>query len=178
MLKLVTQDGRTLQISRDLHLLAGAGHRYTMNGYTGSEVKAATFTKKIRTLSNGRTYDTGDELVERYGVIGTYSTKTGAENAADALNAAWKNGATKFTMPQDTGEKSDAEKLDDFAEANNLTLCSINEVGYKPADIAQNLQIWRTTDEFERRNIIIADEFGNYETSLAKWRAIQLGETA
>lgn len=170
---IITQDGRTLNLSRQLHLSAHAGHTYTLDGYIGSEVTAATFKKKIKRLSDGTTYETGDGIVARYGVLGTYSTRTGADKAVDMLQKAWQNGATEFIMPQDNGEKSEIEIMEDFAEANNLTLCSINEVGYRPSDVARNLHIWRTTNEFERRNIIICDRYGDYSKSLAKWQALQ-----
>lgn len=105
--------------------------------------------------------------------VGYYATKTGATTAAEMLNKAQHSGATELTAPQDTFAKAQWELLDDLAEEHGLTLVSINELGYTPTDTARNRRIWRTTDEFERRNIIVADEYGSYETSLAKWRTLQ-----
>ena len=190
-MKLVTQDGRTLEISPE--------HRLFISGYTkgnghGATLTVTTFTKSKwddipfseRHKHPGYEAFPKRELVERYGIIGEYSTNTGREKAADMLNKAWKSGASEFTVPQDTFEKSDWEQFDDFAKEHHLTLVSINELGYKPSDTARNLRIWQTTNEFERRNIIVADPTDNYDpaafggaysTSLAKWRALQ-GETA
>lgn len=113
------------------------------------------------------------KLVDEYATVGYYATKTGATQAAEMLTKARDTGATEFTVPQDTFEKSEAEKLEDFAEEHGLILVSINELGYKPEDTRRNRRIWRDTDTFERQNIIVADENGSYEASLAKWRALQ-----
>lgn len=118
------------------------------------------------------------KLIDKFATVGYYATKTGATTAAKMLTKARDNGATEFTVPQDTFEKSEAEALEDFAAANHLTLCAINELDYTPQARARNLHIWRTTDEFERRNIIICDEYGSYAQSLAKWRKLNERKTA
>ena len=178
-MKLVTQDGRTLEISREYRLFISGYLKYRGHDAT---VTVTTFTKSKwddipyseRHKYPGYETFPDCEVVERYGVVGEYATDTGRGIAAEMLDKAWKSGATKFTMPQDIFAKSAAEQLDDLAKEHGLTLVSINELGYTPVDTARNLHIWRTTDEFERRNIIVCDpETHSYETSLAKWRALQ-----
>ena len=71
-------------------------------------------------------------------------------------------------MSQDTFEASEFEKFEEFCDKHNLTLVTINALGYQPSDIATNLWIWRTTDEFERRGFLVAYENGEYATSLKK----------
>lgn len=190
-MKLVTQDGRTLKVSRECRLfisgfLKGNGHGATLTVTTFTKSKWDDVPFSERHKHPGYEALPNRELVESYGVIGEYSTNTGRNKAADMLDEAWKSGATEFTVPQDTFEKSEAEKFDDFAAEHHLTLVSINELGYKPSDTARNMRTWQTTNEFERRNIIVADPTGNYDpadfggaysTSLAKWQALQ-GETA
>ena len=115
-------------------------------------------------------------------VVGYFATQTSRRKAADMLNKAWKSGATEFTVPQDTFAKSAVEQFDDLCEEHGLTCVSINELGYHRWDIPRNLQIWRETDEFEKRGILVADpdgdyspeEFGGaYAKSLKKWQALQ-----
>ena len=153
---LTTQDGRKIDISRE--------YSPFISGYAKNDKHPATVTLTLFAKS---------KIVERRGIIGTYMTDTERDKAADMLQVAWQSGATEFTMPQDTGEKSATEVFDDFCEKHGLTLCRINEVGYSKADTARNLRIWQTTDEFEKRNIIICDENGDYSKSFAKWKALR-----
>ena len=178
-MKLVTQEGRELELSREYHLFPMCILKCEK---APARLAITTFTKEIRTLSSGMTYETGGDIVERYGVVGEFVTNTGLDAARDLLQAVWENGAEEFTVPQDTFEKSDDEKFNDFCEENHLTLVTINELGYKPSDIPKNLQIWKTTDEFEQRGILVADPTGEYDinafggaysTSLKKWQALQ-----
>jgi len=174
-MKLVTQDGRKLELSRELDLfvsgfLKGNGH--------GATVTVTMFTKPI--LRKGCIFP-DKEVVERYGTVAEYSTNTGRENAAKALEKAWADGATEFIMPQDTGEKSLAEQFEDFCDAHSLRLVSMNELGYSTYDTARNWRLWKTTDEFERRGILVAgEEFDNYAgyyiESLRKWQSLQARE--
>lgn len=174
-MKLVTQDGRELELSREYHLFPMCILKCEK---APARLAITTFTKEIRTLSDGMTYETGGDIVERYGVVGEFATNTGLDAARDLLQAAWENGAEEFTVPQDTFEKSDAEKFEEFCEENHLTLVTINELGYQEGDVATNLRIWRTTDEFERRGILVADPTGEYATSLKKWQALQGAKVA
>lgn len=175
---ITAQDGRKINLSREHRLHIGG---YCKNSQHGAVVTATLFTKSkwddvpYSERHKYRDYEPfpARKIVADFDVIGTYTTNTGREKAADMLQKAWQSGATEFIMPQDNGEKSGIEIMEDFAEANNLTLCSINEVGYRPSDVARNLHIWRTTNEFERRNIIICDRYGDYSKSLAKWKALQ-----
>lgn len=177
-MKLVTQDGRELEISREHHLTAwsySAKHpRCVVVTVDGAAEKVDSV---IRYYSDGQWHEipsfywNRDRVLEA--AVGEYATGTSRHKAAQMLQDAWQSGAPEFTMPQDTFAKSAAEELEDLAEAHGLILVSINELGYTPIDTARNLRIWRETSEFERRNIIVADEYGSYETSLAKWRALQ-----
>lgn len=188
-MKLVTQDGRTLKLSRDCHLMTWTIHsdpkkikslRITLEG---EPTKVAS---KIRWYEDGKWHENPDfywhHNVILDEVVGEYETETSRRKAADMLDEAWKSGASEFVMPQDTFEKSLAEQFDDFCEEHGLTLVSINELGYSPDDTARNLHIWKTTDEFERRGILVADDFGNYDdkefggayaASFKKWQALQ-----
>lgn len=178
-MKLVTQDGRTLELSREHRLFIsgclkcnGHGATVTVTAFTKSKWDDIPFSERHRHPG----YETfpNRKVIADYGVVGEYATDTGREIAAKMLDKAWQSDATEFIMPQDTFAKSAAEQLDDLAEEHGLTLVSINELGYTPGDIPRNLHIWRTTDEFERRNIIVCDpETHSYETSLAKWRALR-----
>lgn len=114
--------------------------------------------------------DEAGKPIKYYSNIGRYFDADKAEALVTALEAAWNNDEAEFTLPQDT-DTDPLEVLNDFCKKHGLTLCRINEVGYSNADTARNLRIWQTTDEFEKRNIIICDENGSYEKSLAKWKA-------
>ena len=188
-MKLTTQDGRVLEISREYRLFVsgyskGKDHSATVTVTTFTKVKRDEIPYSERHKYLGYNDLPYSELVEHYGTVGEYATNTARGKAADALQAAWDSGASEFTMPQDTGEISEAEKFNDFCKEHRLTLVTINELGYKPSDIPRNMRIWRETSDFERRNILVADSdadinaFGGaYSTSLAKWQALQ-GQTA
>lgn len=181
---IITQDGRKLQISRNFHLhICGSAH--VAGRLVGKKYKLSvtTFTKVIKHFSDGTAYETGDDIAERYGVVGEFDTATCFHKAFDALHAAWKNGAPEFVVPIDTGEIDAVEAFDNFCEEHDLTLVSINELGYNKLDTARNARIWRNSSEFERRNILVADIDGNYSpndfggaysTSLKKWQELQI----
>lgn len=174
-MKLVTQDGRKLELSRKLDLFVSG---YLKGNDHNATVTVTMFTRPI--LREGRIFP-DKEVVERYGTVAEYSTNTGRENAAKALKKAWEDGATEFIMPQDTGEKTLLERFEDFCDAHGLRLVSMNELGYSPRDIARNGYLWKTTDEFERRGILVAgEEFDNYAgyyiESLRKWQSLQARE--
>lgn len=172
---ITTQDGRKLEIDRKYHLhISGSIHESGKLNGKKCKLGVATFTKVIKQFSDGTTYETGGNIVERYGVIGEFDTETGFYKARDALKAAWEDGTTKFNVPIDTGEVDEAEALKNFCQKYGLTLASINELGYKPADVAKNLRIYSETDEFERRGILVCDpETHDYDKSLARWQALQ-----
>lgn len=190
-MKLVTQDGRTLEISPEHSLMAWEVHvKHPRCVVVTVDSNFKKVDSVIRYYADGQWHEipnfywSCDRILEE--VVGEYATATSRHKASNMLLEAWKSGATEFIMPQDTFEKSDWEQFEDFATEHHLTLVSINELGYKPSDTARNLRIWQTTNEFERRNIIVADPTDNYDpaafggaysTSLAKWRALQ-GETA
>ena len=181
---ITTQDGRKLQISRNFHLhISGSIHAAGRLDGKKCKLTATTFTKVINHFSDGTTYESGNDIVERYGVIGEFDTATCFYKALDALHAAWKNGATEFVVPIDTGEVNAVEAFENFCAEHDLTLVSINELGYNKLDTARNLRIWKSSSEFERRNILVADIDGNYNpndfggvysTSLKKWQALQI----
>ena len=175
MFKLKTQDGRTLDISRDYRLFISGNYK---SKSTPAQLTVTTFTK-------GDYFDINQpepSLVQRYGVIGTFATNTAFKNAVVTLREAWDKGSTEFNVPQDSPFKSMDEQFDDFCEEHHLICVSINELGYKPSDIPRNIHIWKTTSDFERRNILVADPTaktpadawgGVYAKSFAKWQALK-----
>lgn len=182
MMTITTQDGRKLQISRKYHLHI-SGYTHAAGKLVGKKCKltATTFNKVICHFSDGTPYETGEGVVERYGVIGEFNTHTCLHNVWDSLRAAWNNGATDFAVPFDSGEVNQAEAFENFCEEHGLTCAAINELGYNSQDTARNAYLWRTTNDFERRNILVADldnnyspnDFGGaYSTSLKKWQAL------
>lgn len=180
---IITQDGRKLEISRDFHLhISGSIHAAGRLAGKKCKLTVTTFTKIIKYFSNGTAYESGGNVIKRYGVIGEFDTETCLNKTLDALHAAWRNGAPEFVVPIDTGETDKTEAFENFCEKHGLTCVSINELGYNKFDTARNAKIWRTTDEFERRNILVADiddnydpnDFGGaYSTSFKKWQALQ-----
>lgn len=172
-MKLTTQDGRTLELDHNYYLQISGS---IPCGGVGKKCKltVATFNKAIGAFSDGMTYEHGDGIVERYGTVGEYSSSTSLDKARAALDTAWKSGAEEFTVPQDTFEKTDAEKFDDYCEEHGLICVTIEELGYQPCDRIYNLKTWRETDEFERRGILVCDpETHGYAKSLAKWQKLQ-----
>lgn len=155
---LTTQDGRTIDISRE--------YSPFISGYAKNDKHPATVTLTLFTKS---------KIVERCGIIGTYMTDTGRDKAADMLRAAWQSGATEFTMPQDTFEKSATEVFDDFCEKHGLTLATADEtaIGLKGCALGEARRLAHETDYWERHNVLIADENGDYSKSFAKWKALR-----
>ena len=186
-MKLVTQDGRTFNfpVGAEIHfwaVLPDKGESLIEAFVSGKPALMPADAEKNLPTDPVLRRAAWHKLVDIYAPVGYYKTKTGATTAANTLTEATRNGATEFTVPQDTFKKSAAEHFDDFAKKHHLTLVSINELGYTPSDTARNLRIWLTSNEFERRNIIVADPTGNYDpaafggaysTSLAKWRELQ-----
>ena len=188
-MKLITQDGRELELSREYHLSTCSCHLTGTPRVTITlEGEPRKVDSKCRyTDDNGQWHELPDFYWHRDKIleetVGRYKSNVRAHRAATLLNKAWKNGAVEFTVPQDSNELlTDWELFEEFCEEHKLTLVSINELGYKPSDIPRNLQIWKTTDEFERRGIIVADPTGEYDinafggaysTSLKKWQALQ-----
>jgi len=152
---LITQDGRKIKLHRWDRPFFGAPRI----NYHYNEIYCTLL-------------DEAGKPIKYHGTIGRYFDAKKSEELVTALRTAWNNDEAEFTLPQDT-DTNPIEALEDFAEKHGLTLCRINEVGYSKADTARNLHIWQTTDEFERRNILIVDENGSYEKSLAKWKALQ-----
>ena len=102
------------------------------------------------------------------------TTQEERNKVAKMLHDAWKSRADEFVVPQDNLPKSDVELFEDFCEKHGLTCVSINELGYTPQDTARNAKIWKTTSDFERRNILVAtDNCDAYSASLKKWKALQ-----
>lgn len=172
-MKLVTQDGRMLELSREYDLLISG---YAKTSEHKATVTVTTFTKPIMREEFKYLFDR--KLVERYGIVGEYSTDTGRHKAVDALHEAWKSGAEEFVMPEDTFEKSFAEQFDDFCKEHNLMTVTINELGYSSEDYSKNWYLAKNTDEFERRGILVAGEeydafAGHYAESFRKWKKIQ-----
>lgn len=184
---IITQDGRRLDISRKYHLhICATIHEASKLIGKKCKLDVTTFNKVICHFKDGSAYETGDGVVHRYGIIGEFDTYTCQDNTQKALRKAWERGDEFFIVPQDTGEKSLAERFDDFCHEHGLTCVSINELGYNHLDIARNANIWRNSGDFERRNILVADPDGDYDPntfggvyakSLAKWRALQASPT-
>lgn len=177
MLKLITQDGRTLNLSRDYHLHIWAIHSDPQKADKVTitlEGDAKLVERRGSVDGKEFTFQSWEHDVKFDAVIGTYPTEVRREKVAQMLRVAWQSDTTQFTMPQNFElVLTEHEAFDDFCEQNHLTQCAINELGYTPQDTARNLHIWRTTNEFERRNILICDEYGDYSMSLAKWQALQ-----
>lgn len=182
MMTIYTQNGRKLQINRRYHLhISGSVHEAgTLNGKK-CKLSVTTFNKVICRFSDGTPYETGDGVVERFGVIGEFNTVTCLKKASDSLQTAWENGATDFIVSIDTNVIDAAEAFDNFCREHRLTCVSLNELGGNKFDAERNARIWRTSNEFERRNILVADlddnynpnDFGAaYSTSLKKWQAL------
>lgn len=184
MFRIITQDGRTLEVKRnpDVHERFTAWTSHNTNRYPELEnaVKVTLDTNprkvpcKIKYSANGKereidsTYWAYDKVLDE--VVGYFDTETSRDKIAQAIEAAWKRGDSQFVVPQDSFPKTDAERFNDFCEKNHLLCVSINELGYKQSDIPRNRLIWQTSDEFERKNILVADSDGSYETSLNKWK--------
>lgn len=155
MFTIITQDGRTICIDRKFTLFVSG---YFKSSNQPAAVTVSTFDKAT------------SDIVERFSVVAGYSTDTEFINASKALRRAWNNGEKSFTMPADFATRDRDEAFADFCAEHNLICVSVSELGYKPGDIPSNLHIWRTSDHFERQNILVADEDGSYETSLKKWK--------
>lgn len=171
-MKLVTQDGRTIELSREYDLFVCVSLKTPEDK---AKVSVTTFTKPV--MCNDSCFP-DRTLVERYGIVGEYSTDTGSCKARDAIKEAWANGAEEFVMPEDTHEKSLAEQFDDLCKEHNLMTVTINELGYSSEDYSKNWYLAKNTDEFERRGILVAGEeydafAGHYAESFRKWKKIQ-----
>lgn len=177
---LITQDGRTIDISRE--------YSPFISGYAKNDKHPATVTLTLFTkskwdnvpYSERRKYPDYEAFPERkiiakFGVIGTYMTDTGRDKAADMFLAAWQRGATEFTMPQDTFAQSATEVFDDFCEKHGLTLATADEtaIGLKGCALGEARRLAHETDYWERHNVLIADENGDYSKSFAKWKALR-----
>lgn len=174
MFRIITQDGRTLEIKRNpaVHEILSAWTDHNLKRYPELEdaltVTFETNPRYVETEHNS--YWHFDKVLNE--VVGYFKSDSSRQKASDMLRAAWNRGDSQFVVPQDNLPKSDAERFEDFAAENNLICVSINELGYKQSDIPRNLRIWRTSDHFERQNILVADEDGSYETSLKKWKKL------
>lgn len=172
-----TQDGRKLEVSREYKLL--------VSGYSKSRDAKATI--KITTLTKSKWDDIpysarrkysdyeafpDREVVMRYGVIGEYATNTGRNMVAEALEQAWNYGAEEFLMPPDNFAKSAFEKIEDFCEEHNLIMAGLDELGYSAGQKAKGRELALTSDYWEKRGVIVSDDYGDYSASLAKWKAI------
>lgn len=185
---ITTQDGRKLNINRN-HRLSTWTSRDEKDLIIHVETEPVKVPcKPIRYFSGGAWHESTAEYFYWHSeivlkdVVGRYKTKTSRDKADAMLNEAIKVGAPVFTVPQDAFAKTAEEQFEDFCEEHNLTLVSINELGYTPEDEVHNRRIWATTSDFEQRNILVADPTGNYDvaafggaysTSFNKWLALQ-----
>ena len=125
MMTLITQDGRKLELSRKYRLFISG---YAKNKEHGATVTLTLFTKSkwddvpFSERHNYPDYEAfpDREIIARFGIVGEYSTDTGRTNAVEALDTAWNNGAKEFAMPQDTFEKSEAERFRDFCDEHGI----------------------------------------------------------
>lgn len=172
---LTTQAGRVLEISRKYRL----GVWTSTAGYVTITVEEeprrvptgkpdAHYHDELGNLHVQTSYRWQHVIISK-AVIGEYKTTVRREKAAELLRAAWKKGAAQFVMPAEV-ELTPNEQFEEYCEEHGLILASVSELGYKPSDEFRNRQLVATTDTFERRNILVADEFGNYDKSLAKWK--------
>lgn len=175
-MKLTTQDGRTIELSRDYHLFIGG---YLKGNGHKANIKVATFTKskwedvpwsEHHKYPDYKAFDS--EIVQSYGVVGEYATNTGRKLAAEALDKAFKSGVDEFAMPQDTFTASEHEQLEDFCEKHGLTMLCEGEPGYNPKERAECKRLARETDYWERNGCLVSDGHGDYSKSLAKWKAL------
>ena len=185
-MKLKTQDGRTLELNRDFRLRTWTGHSVSENALSITlETEPVKVASKVRYTTDSGELREQETFYQRRGtvldtVIGYFDTDSSRNKVAKMLDDAWKNGADEFVVPQDNLAKSDVELFEDFCEKHGLTCVSINELGYTPQDTARNAKIWKTTSDFERRNILVAadncdiNDFGGaYSVSFKKWQALQ-----
>lgn len=186
-MKLKTQDGRTLELNRNFRLNIWTGHTVSDGENALSitlETEPVKVASKVRYTTDSGELREQETFYQRRGtvldtVVGYFDTDTSRNKVAEMLDDAWKNGADEFVVPQDNLAKSDDELFEDFCEKHGLTCVSINELGYTPQDTARNEKTWKTTSDFEHRNILVAaDNFdindfgGAYSTSLKKWQAL------
>lgn len=162
MLKLTTQDGRTIEL-----------HRWD-NPFFGAPRINHHYNEVYCTL-----LDEADKPIKYHGTIGRYFDESKAEALVTALRKAWASDANEFTMPQDT-DPDPVELFDDFCEKHGLTLATADEtaIGLKGGALGEARRIARETDYWERRNVLIADENGDYSKSLAKWKALHTRKVA
>lgn len=172
---IITQDGRTLDISREYHLHISG---YSKSREHKATITVTTFTKEIREFSDGTTYETGDEVITRYGVIGEYATDTGRNQVANALAQAWSGSAEEFLMPQDNFKKSAFEEAEDFCQEHNLIMAGLDELGYTFYEKAVGRDLALTSDYWEKRGVIVSDDYGDYSASLAKWKSLNAQSVA
>ena len=118
--------------------------------------------------------DEAGKPIKYHGTIGRYFDADKAEALVTALQAAWNNDEAEFTLPQDT-DTNPLEALEDFAEKHGLTLATANEtaIGLRGGALGEARRIAHKTDYWERHNVLIADENGDYSKSFAKWKALR-----
>lgn len=179
---LTTQDGRTLEISREyrLNVWTTLGDPQKANDVSITvEGEAKQVERRGRHNLFGKweefTYQGWEHDVKMRETVGKYPTEVRRNKVANMLRAAWEAGVAEFAMPQNSDiVLTENEQFADFCEEHGLMVVSINELGYKPSDVGKNLRIWQETDEFERRGILVCDpETHGFEKSLAKWQALQ-----
>lgn len=177
---IITQDGRRLEVSGEYDLLISG---YSKSREHKATIKIATFTKsKWDDIPYSERHKYPDyeafperELVMRYGVIGEYATDTGRRQVADALWQAWKYGAEEFIMPPDYYGKSAFEEIEDFCQEHKLIMAGLDELGYTAGQKAIGRELALTSDYWEKRGVIVSDDYGDYSASLANWQAIAAG---
>ena len=172
-MKLTTQDGWTIELSREYQLFTWASNKELHVTLESAGERVASV---IRYRHDGKEqeipnfYWKRDKILDA--VVGTYATSTSCRKASEALRAAWKSGADEFTIPQDAFTKTEYEQVEDFAEEHGLMMLTLGEPGYTQKERAKCARLARETDYWEKHNYLVSDEYGSYKASLAKWKAL------
>lgn len=172
-MKLTTQDGRTIELSREYQLSTWTSNKELRVTLESAGERVACVNSY---LSDGKWHEVPgfywkrDKILDA--VVGTYATSTSCHKASEALRAAWESGADEFTIPQDAFTKTEYEQVEDFAEEHGLTMLLLGEPGYTQKERAKCARLALETDYWERRNCLVSDGHGSYKASLAKWKAL------
>lgn len=116
--------------------------------------------------------------------IGNFKNER-AHKVAGAFYAALNAGATEFTVPQQSDAESQVigayEAMMNFIEeGGRFTQATPEEtaIGLHGYERAKAIRLAKETDYWERRNVLIFDDYGNLLTSFKKWLALQERTTA
>jgi len=171
---LITQDGRTLEMRHAENLRNECVA--SVEFWHGGDWRTGKAYSVISVAEFELTADGKTKAVIYRQDVGIFKNSE-AHKVSAAIWQAFNSGMECFIVPNHDDETAkvcaEHEETERLIKEHGLIVASIHELGYSKEDTARNLHIWQTTDEFERRNILIVDENGSYEKSLAKWKALQ-----